>query len=701
MPIGPCLFPAGIAPVPERGRRPSFSRFYIMSTIHRHIRKASLLATIVAASVLPLRASVPDAVPYQGRVAVDGVNYSGTGQFKFAIYEQAPGDAASVVLLWTNADGAAGGATVSEPAVAVSLPVANGLYVAGLGDTATTNMAALPATLAPASGKRTFVRVWFNDGKRGFQPLLPDLELRSVPFAREAGAIGGTALSNLARLDSLNVFNNTAGLTVTGNGPSSDAIAMDASVPVSGPGSRMEFLPGYGAFRAGSVDGSQWDIGSVGAHSVALGRCTTASGYGTTATGVWTSARGTFATAMGLSTAAESYGEMVVGCYDTNYTPSNAYGWDAADRLFVVGNGMNDSERSDAMTVYKNAVVVVRGNGPNSSGTVRAADATVPVSGAGTRMMFLPGYGAFRAGKVDGDHWDAANIGIESVALGRNVTASGSGSVALGTYNTASGSGSFVAGFSSDATGSNSISMGTASTASGLGSVSIGMFMSASGESAFAYGNHGSASGARSLALGDSANATGTGSTAISGGTATGNCSFSAGAMTEARSFAEVVLGYANSNNGYSPVSATEWVATDRLLVVGGMGSNPLVLLKNGNLAITGALTQGSDRNRKTDIVPIDPAAVLDKVTALPLATWRYKDDTVTHLGPMAQDFFAAFHLGADETGIASVDADGVALAAIQALKKQLDAKDARIAQLEQEHAALAARLAALEAKLK
>jgi len=93
-------------------------------------------------------------------------------------------------------------------------------------------------------------------------------------------------------------------------------------------------------------------------------------------------------------------------------------------------------------------------------------------------------------------------------------------------------------------------------------------------------------------------------------------------------------------------------------------------------------------------------AAILSAVAALPVSTWKYKDETTTHLGPMAQDFAAAFRLGADETGIASVDADGVALAAIQELNKRVAAlaeqnaaKDARIDALE-------ARLAAIEAKL-
>jgi hypothetical protein len=119
-----------------------------------------------------------------------------------------------------------------------------------------------------------------------------------------------------------------------------------------------------------------------------------------------------------------------------------------------------------------------------------------------------------------------------------------------------------------------------------------------------------------------------------------------------------------------------------------------LIVFKSGNATLQGTLTQGSDRNRKVDIIPADTATVLTKVAALPLAIWKYKDETVTHLGPMAQDFFAAFRLGGTDTGIASVDADGIALAAIQELKKQLDAKDARIAALE-------VRLAAIEAKMK
>lgn len=218
-----------------------------------------------------VQAALPDAIPLQGRVSVNGQNFTGTGQFRFAIYtapsadfrpatatatvnngfvtaitvndggagytsgvtvsvlpggflgnlgsgatatatvtngaissitvtNQGSGysaqvspldnrprvrfDEPTVTTLWTNASTAPTGDPL-QPTTSVSLPVVNGLYVAGLGDPGIPQMSALPASLS-AAGK-SFVRVWFNDGVNGFQLLSPDVELRSVPFAREAG----------------------------------------------------------------------------------------------------------------------------------------------------------------------------------------------------------------------------------------------------------------------------------------------------------------------------------------------------------------------------------------------------------------------------------------------------------------------------------------------------------------------------------
>ncbi|HHN93824.1 MAG TPA: hypothetical protein ENK17_03570, partial [Anaerolineae bacterium] len=87
---------------------------------------------------------------------------------------------------------------------------------------------------------------------------------------------------------------------------------------------------------------------------------------------------------------------------------------------------------------------------------------------------------------------------------------------------------------------------------------------------------------------------------------------------------------------------------------------------------------------------PVDPQAVLEQVAQLPITTWNYRaeDDSVRHLGPVAQDFYAAFGLGADDTHIAPLDASGVALAAVQGLYQRVQALEAENRALREENAA-------------
>jgi hypothetical protein len=98
-----------------------------------------------------------------------------------------------------------------------------------------------------------------------------------------------------------------------------------------------------------------------------------------------------------------------------------------------------------------------------------------------------------------------------------------------------------------------------------------------------------------------------------------------------------------------------------------------------------------SDRNSKENVAPVDTRALLERLVRIPIQTWNWKaqEDSIRHIGPMAQDFHAAFHVGQDDKHISTVDADGVALAAIQGLNQKLDeevrARDARIAALENE----------------
>jgi hypothetical protein len=117
----------------------------------------------------------------------------------------------------------------------------------------------------------------------------------------------------------------------------------------------------------------------------------------------------------------------------------------------------------------------------------------------------------------------------------------------------------------------------------------------------------------------------------------------------------------------------------------------------------SGSWASLSDRNTKENFTAANAREILDKVAALPLASWNYKaqDKSVRHLGPLAQDFRAAFGLGESDRTITTVDADGVALAAIQGLNEKVEAGDqkseARIQKLEAENAELLARLEKLD----
>ena len=105
--------------------------------------------------------------------------------------------------------------------------------------------------------------------------------------------------------------------------------------------------------------------------------------------------------------------------------------------------------------------------------------------------------------------------------------------------------------------------------------------------------------------------------------------------------------------------------------------------------------TPTSDRHAKENFAPVNPAEVLQKVAALPITEWSYKTIAgARHVGPMAQDFHAAFGLGSDDKGISTVDADGVALAAIQGLNQKLELT-------QRENAALKERVERLEKLLR
>ena len=137
--------------------------------------------------------------------------------------------------------------------------------------------------------------------------------------------------------------------------------------------------------------------------------------------------------------------------------------------------------------------------------------------------------------------------------------------------------------------------------------------------------------------------------------------------------------------------------------VVMGPGGRPnLDLRANGDLIIAGTLVQSSDRNRKKNFKEVSDRQVLEKLSSMPVYTWQFDNEEadVRHMGPTAQDFRAAFELGYDEKTMAPVDGIGVSLAAIKALKQDVEARDDQIDDLKTQLAGVQLQLEKREEQL-
>jgi hypothetical protein len=115
--------------------------------------------------------------------------------------------------------------------------------------------------------------------------------------------------------------------------------------------------------------------------------------------------------------------------------------------------------------------------------------------------------------------------------------------------------------------------------------------------------------------------------------------------------------------------------------VTGAMGSQPVGVTLAANATAWDTL---SDSNAKTAVTPVDHRETLRKIAALQVTSWRYKHDPKRrYIGPMAQDFRAAFGLGHDDKHISTLDTDGVTLSAIKGLVTEIEEQDAVLAERE------------------
>lgn len=348
----------------------------------------------------------------------------------------------------------------------------------------------------------------------------------------------------------------------------------------------------------------------------------------------------------------------------------------------------------------------------------------IPASGAGTRMMWYPGKSAFRAGRVNGVHWDDTFTGLYSAGFGLNTVAWGSSSTAFGDTTAATGPASTAMGHNTTANGSAATAMGRGTIADGRESTALGNGTHAIGLRSVAAGDASRASGDYSLAMGSAVVASGRASIALGeNSTAAGNGSFASGFANRTAGFASLAAGRESVANGDVSVA----LGTRALTVAAAHGSfvfadasseapfasfapHEFVVRAAGGVgfytnatATTGAeMAPGggswaalSDANMKEHFRDVSGEEVLAKLAALPVREWNYisQDASIRHLGPTAQDFRAAFGLGDFPLRINTTDADGVALAAIKALELRTRDLSTAITEI----AALRERLAALE----
>ncbi len=382
---------------------------------------------------------------------------------------------------------------------------------------------------------------------------------------------------------------------------------------------------GYSCYTSGnysSATGSSTN--AIGLYSSASGYFSNANGDFSIATGNSTNALGKLTSTFGDGTRARIYASFVVGTFNDSVATGSSTFINPANRIFQVGNGNADNARSNAMTVLQSGNVgigtvlpVAKLHVNNGALLLDGTTGNTQVSGAGTRMMWIPSKAAFRAGAVASTEWDNANIGSYSFAAGQNVIASGINSVSLGTTNTSSGGSSVTVGSNNTASGGNSIAIGNLCSATNS-SYSFGSSASASNTAAMAIGVNVTASGNTSLAMGYFTNATGTvattlgyatyasgtysmatgynttasGSYAIANGGltyATGDYSSADGLFNRSKSFAGFVAGcYNDSANAADPLNFN---TSNRLFQIGNgtadnARSNAMTVLGNGNTGL-------------------------------------------------------------------------------------------------------------------
>ncbi len=619
--------------------------------------KPYLLLSAVLFCAGSLRAQVPNLLSQQGRVAVNGVAFAGTGQFKFALV-----NADGTVTYWSNDGSSSAG---SQPAAAVPLSVTNGLYSVLLGDAPLPGMTAVPTTVFANADLR--LRVWFSDGTLGFQQLTPDQRLAPNGYLPDgvitAAKLAPGAVSQLSasdgsppaalQVDANGNINFSGSLSGNGTGLTNlNAANLTGTLPAAQ-------LPADVARRSGgnNFTGNQSISGvlSVGGNAN-IGTGFNASNAGSVAMGNNANATGAVAMAFGNGVTASAANSMAAG---TSATAQHSGSFVWAD-----GSGGSFASTNTNQFLIKAANGV--GIGTNAPArALQVGDVSTP--GSEGMMRF-----ASRGSGIVADwlrYWDVGVPTSSTEITGRAL--------------------SYVV--DDPSLGSDPEMMIRWDN----GYVGFGVPYPVANMHLYSHENpvifrmqSTAAPGFARLEF-------------VSNPQGDVNewrpgfiQSADAGGFTGALRFVVNGTGFANRFGGLE----TMRIVNGR---VGIRTATPQSELEVNGTVLATTVVQTSDRNLKENFEPVDTREVLEKVVALPVTRWNFKGESgVEHIGPMAQDFHAAFATGEDDRHIATVDAGGVAFAAIKGLHEKLTEKEAEITKLRDETDALRDRNDAMERRL-
>jgi len=527
------------------------------------------------------------------------------------------------------------------------------------------------------------------------------------------------------------VRNGASRVTVAGGGSSQPNLVYDDTSTIAGGMNNQ-----IGTDDSDTSSARQSFIGSGKSNDVTGVRAVVGGGLRNTASGLHSSvgggndniAGGSYATvAGGNDNVADDFYAVVAGGSNNKVL---------AEKGAIAGGGWTDTDNRDATA---NAVLTdfgfVGGGGNNVAGASGSTTATYATVGGGEGNNAKS-----QAATIGGGQYNDANANHATIAGGGSTDDTEStGNVVYDEYGTVGGGGNNAAGASGSTTASYATVAGGENNNAGGGHSVVGGGLGNNVEDSYTTIGGGRSNKATmayaTVAGGDNNEAKGFGSfigsgylheitetaSTIPGGRGnrvTGFEAFAAGAYAEAAHNNTFVWndgsgasddsgdlddrfssGTSDGTSGVTGSNTFHVKATGGVRMVTAADNSQVAYIPDGSAGWSNTST----RTVKTNVEPVEPEAALSGVESLEVATWEYEDGDdegagVTHVGPMAEDFHDAFDVGDSEQTINSINADGVAFAAIQGLSERLERKDERIDELERENEQLRERLAEIEA---